>query len=198
MKKLLFSLVALALCSGLALATVPDPTNCIVLPCDNLGPPGVGGVVVCPGTPSAIPASLVTVTVKNAAGNVIPNATINVTMGSPLINGCATPDPLPWDGVADGSGVWSKNFNAGGCFGGANACVITANGVPIRSYVNVKSPDWNGGVANLLVQGDDFSNFLASFNPGTPGCHNYDNDNDTDLADFVIFASGFNPGHQCP
>jgi hypothetical protein len=198
MKKLLFSLAALALCSGLALATVPDPTNCIVLPCDNLGPAGVGGVVVCPGTPSAIAASLVTVTVKNAAGNVIPNATINVTMGSPLINGCATPDPLPWDGVANGSGVWTKNFNGGGCFSGANACVITANNVPIRSYVNVKSPDWNGGAANLQVQGDDFSSFLNAFNPGTPGCHNYDNDGDTDLADFVIFASGFNPSHGCP
>jgi hypothetical protein len=198
MKKLLFALVALALCSGMALATVPDPTQCTVLPCDNLGPPGIGGVVVCPGTPACIPAALVTVTVRNAAGNVIPNATIQVTMGSPLINGCATPDALPWDGVCDGNGVWSKCFNAGGCFDGPNACSIIANTVPIRNYTHVHSPDWNGGSANLLVQADDFASFLASYNPQTPGCHNYDNDTDTDLGDFVIFASGFNPGHQCP
>lgn len=196
MKKLLSALVALALCSGLALATVPDPTNCIVLPCDNLGPVGVGGVVLCPGTPAPIPASLVTMTIKNAAGNVIPGAVIQVTFGSPLIVACAP--GLPWNGTANGSGVWTKNFNGGGCFNGANACVITANGVIIRTYVNVKSPDWNGGVGDLQVITNDFSNFVAAYVPGAAGCHDYDNNGTTNLADFVIFAGGFSPSHVCP
>jgi hypothetical protein len=105
---------------------------------------------------------------------------------------------LPWNGTTDGLGVWQKVFNGGGCFSGANACVITANGVIIRTYTNVKSPDWNGGNGDLQVIANDFANFLASYTPGSPGCHDYDNTGATNLADFIIFASGFNPAHQCP
>jgi len=198
MKKLLYSLVALALCSGLAMATVPDPTNCQVVPCDNLGPVGIGGVVVCPGTPTAISASNVTVTVKNAAGNVIPNASIQVTFGAPVIAPCPT-HPLPWTGTASGAGVWSSVFNAGGCLNLANACVITANGVVIRSYSNVKSPDWDGAAGNLQVQANDFSTFLTAYHAGAAGCSDYDNNGGCDLGDFIIFASAVSPsGHLCP
>jgi len=196
MKKLLYSLVALVLCSGLAMATVPDPTNCTVYPCDNLGPVNVGGVVVCPGTPTAIGASNVTMTIKNAAGNVIPNATIQVTFGSTLINPCAP--GLPWTGTTDALGVWHKNFNGGGCFNGANGCVITANGQQIRAFSNVKSPDWDGGSGNLLVQLNDFTNFVSFFNTGATGCHDYDNNGTTNLGDFVIFGGAYAPQHSCP
>jgi hypothetical protein len=201
MKKLLFALVALALSSGLALATVPDPAQCSVIPCDNLGPPGEGGVVVCPGTPTCIPAAFVTLTARNTAGNVIPNALVTVSFGAmPPIAGCPTPDLPPWDGQCDGNGVWSKCFNAGGCLSAANACQIVVNTVPIRNYVNVKSPDWNGGAAGLTVDGGDFSNFLSFFQPPSQpgGCHDYDNDGDTDLGDFVIFAGAISPAHGCP
>lgn len=203
MKKLLFALVALALGAGLATATVPDPTNCQVVPCDALGPVGQGGVVVCPDYiqlppgPGLFPinAANVTVTVKNAAGNIISGATIQVTFGSAIINAC--PPGLPWNGATNGSGVWQKNFNAGGCLSAANACVISANGTIIRTYTNVKSPDWDGGAGNRVLQGNDFSSFLAAYTSGGPGCHDYDNNLATNLGDFIIFAGGFNPSHQC-
>jgi hypothetical protein len=195
MKKLLSALVVLALCSGAALATVPDATNCTVTPCDQLGPTGIGGVVVCPGTPSGITAAVVTVVAKNAAGNVIPNASVVISMGSAQIVGCTT---LPWVGTCDLNGVWTKTFSGGGCFSGAGACVVTINGVPIRTYVNVKSPDWDGGAGNLIVQANDLSTFATGLATNAAGCSDMNNSGGTNIADFVIFVSGYTPSHNCP
>ena len=68
MKKLLSALFVLALCSSVAMATVPDPSNCEVTPDLN------NGVLICPDNPVLLNGTTYTITVRNADNNPIPNA----------------------------------------------------------------------------------------------------------------------------
>ena len=67
MKKLLSALFLLALCSSLAMATVPDETKCTVTPDLN------GGCLIAPGT---LTGTTLTITVRNSSNNPIPNAAV--------------------------------------------------------------------------------------------------------------------------
>jgi len=188
MKKLLSALFVLALCSSVALATVPDPTKCTVVPADALL-----GVILCPDTPTVPSSTIYTVTVKNSAGAVIPNA--NVAFQFPLptnIKECTT---NVLTGTTNGSGVCVITLRGGGCqrtSGAVFACQVVANGVIIRSYYNAKSPDWDGAVSNGTVNLADLITFK-----GPIGCHDYNNDNVMNLADTIVFAGGYQPQHTC-
>jgi hypothetical protein len=89
------------------------------------------------------------------------------------------------------------DFAAGGCIPETDhACVIRAEGVVIRDFRNVKSPDFDGAGGNHVVDLSDLEEFNRE--RGSGGCHDYDNNGVVDLRDLVIFASGFSPGHHCP
>jgi hypothetical protein len=187
MKKLLSALFALALCSSMALATVPYPPNCVVTPCDALG-----GAIMCPDNPSPIPTSVVTLTIRNQANNPIANAAVNVTFGTgPL---CVCPS-MVFNTTTNSSGGATMTLRGGGCINGVtDACVFRANGVVVRTYPNLKSPDWDGAAGNCSVNLSDFVRFAG----GTDLCFDFNNVGGIDLSDIVTFISGFTPSHHCP
>ena len=86
-------------------------------------------------------------------------------------------------------------LRGGGCIRNTDlACVFRANGVVIRDYENLKSPDWDGVAGNCVVNLAD----LVRFAPNTDLCFDYNNSGGVDLSDVVTFVSGFTPAHHCP
>jgi hypothetical protein len=73
MKKLLSALFLLALCSSLAMATVPDPSKCSVTPDYN------GGCLIAPGV---IGGTTLSITVRNSSNNPINNAVVTVSLNA--------------------------------------------------------------------------------------------------------------------
>lgn len=195
MKKLLMALGALALCSTFASADIPDPAQCTVLPADNLGP-APGGMVVAPLNPSVLAATVNTITVKNSAGAAISGANVVVLLGA--ANPACTAAVLT--GTTNASGITTITLGAGGCSHQVpGSGVIKANGVTIRSYSNVKGPDFDGAGGNKAVNLSDLVEFANQFNGiSLPQCHNYDNDADVDVGDLVIFGAGFSGANSCP
>lgn len=185
MKKLVSALFALALFSSMALATVPYPPYCVVTPCDALN-----GVVMCPDTPAPIPASIVNMTIRNQSNNVIPNASVNITIASGPFCFCNT---MVYNTTTNNQGYAQLTLRAGGCLQNVDqAAVIRSNGAIVRNYRNAKSPDWDGAAGNCRVDLADYLRFVAR-----DLCHDYDNTGVVDVSDFVLFASGFSPGHIC-
>ncbi len=183
MKKLLSALFVLALCSSVAFATVPDPTKCSVTPADALN-----GLVLAPDSPAPIPASVYTVTVRNADNNPIPNAAVEFLFGTG-IRICTTAQHT---GTTNTLGQVVITLRGGGCATGAGAATVKANGITIRPYVNAKSPDYDGAVGNGIVNLADFVNYGAG-----NACHDYNNDGLVNLSDLVLFASAYSPQHSC-
>jgi hypothetical protein len=190
MKKLLSALFALALCSSMALATVPYPPNCTVSPWD-----GYNGVVLCPDTPgSPIGQSVGTLTVRNQANNPIANAAVIISF---LATGpfCFCSD-MVYSTTTNGSGMATLTLRGGGCVRGTDgAALIRANGVQIRDYYNAKSPDWDGVAGNCTVSGPDAVRFAM-----VPKdlCFDFDNSGSVDIGDYVVFTSGLTASHNCP
>ena len=187
MNKLLSSLVALALCSSVALAKVPYPPLCVVTPCDILG-----GAVLCPDSPSPIQASVVTLSIYNQAGNPLMNEPVVVTFGSgPL---CISPN-MVFNATTNSRGMAVMTLRGGGCIQNTDgACVFRCNGVVIRNYANLKSPDWDGTAGDCGVNLPDFVRFAS----GTDLCFDFNNHGGVDLSDVVTFISGFKPAHHAP
>jgi hypothetical protein len=187
MKKLLSALFALALCSSMALATVPYPPNCVVAPCD-----GLLGVVWCPDNPTPISNSVVTLTIRNQANNPIANAAVNVTIGAGPTCTCAS---MVFNTTTNAQGVATLTLRGGGCIRNTDlACVFRANGVVVRDFQNLKSPDWDGASGNCTVNLAD----LVRYALGTDLCFDFNNTGAVDLGDLVIFVSGYTPSHHCP
>lgn len=184
MKKLLSALIALALCSSVAMATVPDPPKCTVAPCDALG-----GVVLCPDTPAPILSSIVNLVIRNSSNNPINNAAVNIAFGT----GLCFCQSMVYNTNTNSSGQATLTLRGGGCLRGvADAVVIRANGVIVRTYLNAKSPDWAPG-CDLRVNLSD----VIRFTPRTDLCFDFDNNGNVDLGDLIIFTSGYTPAHSC-
>ena len=81
MKPLLPALAILALAVSTSFSQ--SVVNSSVIPCDALG-----GVIVCPDMPNPIPATKVTVVVRDAGNNPMPNVPVNLGFGSGAINVC--------------------------------------------------------------------------------------------------------------
>ena len=82
MKPLLPALAILALAVSTSFSQ--SVVNSSVIPFDALG-----GVIVCPDMPNPIPATKVTVVVRDAGNNPMPNVPVNLGFGSSAINVCA-------------------------------------------------------------------------------------------------------------
>lgn len=186
MKKLLSALFVLALCSSVALATVPDPTKCVVAPADALN-----GLVLAPDTPAPIAASIYTLTIRNSANNPINNANCTIEFPPPTnTRFCTT---AVNSGTTNASGVCIITLRGGGCTNGTGVGLVKANGVVIRSLNHVKSPDWDGAAASGSMTLAD----LLAFKSTTIGCHDYDNTGTMTLADLLIFSGAYVPPHSC-
>lgn len=172
-----------------ALAAAQSPATSTVTPADAFG-----GVVVCPDRPVPIPASIQTVTVRDAAGIPMPGVPVSVIFAGPI----AICPGAVLNAVTNGAGVATFRMAAGGCSFGANAVSITANGISLRRFV-VKSPDFDGGAPNLNVNLADLAAFAAEFTGGAvPSCHDYDNNGATNLTDLIVFGQAFANANHCP
>lgn len=192
MKRLIFAFCALAVVASTAFADVPDQSKCSsTLDATNR-------LLIVPSTTAPFAGATFTLTVKNSAGNPINNAAVEI-----LVGGLPTKTHLCTAAVVTGttnaSGIATFNVAGGGCFKGANACVIRANGTEIRNYSATVSPDYagtdNSGIDNrwnLAVGLADFSNFAAAFAASVTSCHDYDNNGATGLTDFSLFAACYN------
>jgi len=191
MKKLLSALVLLALCSGFAMADVPEPGLCNVNPSD-----GIHGVIVCPAAPTPLTETINTVTVRNLQNQVIANANVVFLFGA-AVNVCPS---AVHTATTNTSGVCTITLSGGGCLMGAGACTVKANGVTIREFTNVKSPDWDTFAGNRQVGAPDYAQFAPRFNQGSTvdPCFDYDNTGNVGASDFSIFARAFNRASSCP
>ena len=190
MKKVLFSLLGLALCGSVAQANIPDPANCSVTPADALD-----GLVVAPLSPSALAATINTINVRNEANNPIAGANVTVEF-SGTINLCSA---TVTSGTTDANGDVVITLGGGGCAHMvALSGVIKANGLSIRNYDNVKSPDYDGASGDLTVNLSDLVVFSAEFLGSNPAeCHDYDNNGATNLGDLVVFSPAFVNPNTC-
>jgi len=180
--------VGLVLSIGAANATIPDEDLCTVLPCDTFQ-----GMLVCPDSPAPAGFANFVVHVRNGDNEPIPDAFVEIVFGVPG-NHCFCP-LATLTGSTDEFGNASFNIAAGGCRVGANAVRVIANDVQIRSYANVKSPDYDGA-SDCVVGLTDFIVFANGLSGGLPGCTDYYNDGGTDLSDFITFGQGW--AHTCP
>ncbi|MEZ4650541.1 MAG: hypothetical protein R3E97_17500 [Candidatus Eisenbacteria bacterium] len=190
MKKVLFSLLGLALCGSVAQANIPDPGFCTVTPADALG-----GLVVAPLDPVALAATINTINVRNDQNAPIPNAAVTIEFSNAISLCSATVT----SGTTDANGDVTLTLGGGGC---AHVVALSgqvkANGVTIRNYENVKSPDYDGAAGDLVVNLSDLVVFSAEFLGSNPAeCHDYDNNGATNLGDLVVFSPAFVNPNTC-
>ena len=184
--------VILASCSivassaGTSRLSLPEPFFCSVEPADDLG-----GLFLVP-SEAPPPASQILVTVRNGSNNIIPDAVVSVTLternvvcGSTILSG-----------VTNSAGQVTLLLKGGGCAHQIPLSgLIKANGLTIRAYENVKSPDTNG---DLKVDIRDLVMFSREFLEADPAeCHDYNNDGVTGLPELVLFGGVFTSAVSC-
>lgn len=182
MRKVVLAVIGLVLSVGIAGATVPDPDFCSVEPCDT-----IDGVIVSPFSGAAPVAIQFTANIRNSNNDPIPNAFVELIFGTPGNHFFCTSAVLT--GTTDANGDVTFGVAAGGCTMGANAIKVRANNVDIRTYTNVKSPDFDGVSGNGQVVLADFTVFGNAYVLGAPGCTDYYNDGATGLTDFTAFGA---------
>ena len=100
-------------------------------------------------------------------------------------------------------GVCTINLRGGGCINAATlgACVVIANGIEIKNFNKVKSPDnanhtastpsGNVSVADLPFFADEFKGVEPA------ACHDYTNDGTVSTADLPTFGDAFKASLSC-
>lgn len=173
-----------------AIAGIPEPC-CDVTPWDQLN-----GIFLAPTDGAIPPAAVGHIIVRNSDCIPIANASVVVNLGSNnVLCGSAV-----LTGTTNASGEVDIIARGGGCAHSiALAGVIKANGVTIRAYSNVKSPDFNGGGGDLRVDLSDLTVFANEFLGNTPArCHDYDNNAATGLSDLILFSAAYTAAMRCP
>lgn len=185
---MLISALALgSFAAGEARADEPVPPDVSVEPWDSM----LGAFCA----PTAIPGNTVQLVVRNAAGNPVANAHVTVEVG-PEIDLC---DDVVLVTTTDSEGTAHFTALGGGCLSNVSlAMIIRVNGVAVRAYSDVKSPNFDGTTSNLRVDLGDLVAFADEFGEtASSGCHDYDNNGNTGLADFILFVPAFRTGSEC-
>lgn len=183
-------IVALALCSFAAegaRADEPPLPDVSVEPWDSL----LGAFFA----PTAIPGNTVQLVVRSAAGDPVANANVTVEVG-PEVDLC---HDVVLTTTTDSEGVAHFTALGGGCKSHTSlVTIIRVNGVVVRNYSDVKSPDFDGTTSNLRVDLGDLLSFSDEFGgKASGGCHDYDNNGNTGLADFILFVPAFRTAAEC-
>jgi hypothetical protein len=110
-------------------------------------------------------------------------------------------------GITDEEGWVHFNIPGGGCFKSEwpleNAVSIRVNGIQIRSYDTVVSPDYAGwdNVGepdrwSFTIDPVDFGAFATAYHGGAgpASCHDYDNNGTVDPSDLAVFVSAYKGG----
>jgi hypothetical protein len=186
MKKLLSALIVLALATSVALASVPDPDECVVQPCDAMTCPRI---VAVPDTDGSAFGDM-TITVNGGPGLPLVGKTVEVWL-NPACTNLFVCDELVLTDVTDANGQVFLNMNFGGCCDEVASVVIIADGVPIRQYDYVSSPDNNGLIGDGDVGLGDFITFGSTWGAY---CTDMDGSCGPNIADFVAFGNTFGNG----
>ena len=133
----------------------------------------------------------------------LPNVFVEVIIGGQAEGKTRLCDGASTTGVTDENGFVSFNIAGGGCFKEHYAVTIRANGVVIRQYEAVVSPDYAGwdnagipGRSSLSMSPVDLAAFATAYHGGTgaASCHDYDNNGVTGPGDLAVFASAYDGG----
>jgi hypothetical protein len=168
-------------------AEVPEFDLCTVTPCDDF----LGMVIY----PQPIPggAAEFTVQARNMYGTPIPNAFVEVNFEIPTNHTFCSDATMA--GTTDANGEVTLAISGGGCTIDAYAVSIRVNGVTIRQYQSVKSPDYAPG-SNGNVELGDFIYFGTRMASGSAGCTDYYNAGVTGLGAFIVFGEAWT--RACP
>jgi hypothetical protein len=174
-----------------AFGSIPDPFYCSVT-----GSVSATGVLIAPGPMTG---TSLTISVRNSSNMPIPSASV-IVLFDPAIRVCADAQHT---GLTDYSGRCVIQVRGGGCARNTvDACVVTANGMLIKSFSNVKSPDnaaHTQSLADGVVSVGDLTYFADQFlGVAAAACHDYDNDDDCDIVDLTYFGGPFRAGLRCP
>ncbi|MCA9730227.1 MAG: hypothetical protein KC729_21260, partial [Candidatus Eisenbacteria bacterium] len=180
----LVAIAALGLMAQASLAGLPPEPIITVQPWDDLN-----GLFIAPASPAPVSGTTGHIVVHDPADQPIANAIVSVELGAsnPLCPGAVV------TGVTDANGEVDITVSGGGCAHNQPVSgLIRVNGVTVRAYSNVKSPDFDGSKSNGTVGLADLIAFSAEFlQHSPPECHDYDNNAATDLADVILFAPAF-------
>jgi hypothetical protein len=158
-------------------AAEPDPNHCTVQNWDLYRQALVG-----PGGSNTT--DNLTIGVYDIHNTPVPNALVEIDL-----SGCSRLCiDTPTDGLrgsTNASGQLVLNPRVGGC----ENCPVTirANGIVIRSYSKVRSPDWDGTWANGRVSSPDSAFFAYAYAAGNP-CVDYDGDGRVNMQDLLIWS----------
>ncbi len=194
----LFSVLCLVvLCSSIAAANPSPCEYCTVEPL--LGPPDNPGKQVAFLAPASMGGTTLTITVINGAHVPVIGIPVTVTFNS-QIQTCA--DAVHTAVTTPPLGQCWITLLGGGCVSDViGACVITANGVPIRELKYVRSPDNNShtdsapdgtvGIHDLTLFADEYQAEVSA------GCHDYDNNDVVNVTDLTYFGDAFKRALTC-
>lgn len=189
--------------ASVALAGIPDPTQCTI--------PAYIDLVACKaGVPD--PFGLFTVTVNDAAGNPVEGCEVAVVFNTDLriynaIPGLAVDCPARSAvAVSDASGVATFtitgatiNTNGNSIGSGANGATIYACEIAL-GQATVAVYDQNGAVTVMGVEGTDLSAWLGDFGKqgtiGYKGRSDYDHNNLITGSDLSAFLRRFGSGNS--
>jgi hypothetical protein len=143
-------------CPAMSSVGIPEPDQCQVSQWDIYGQ-----AVIVPGNPTDGSGDVfddVDITIRNLEGNVIPDALVEIVFED-CPNLCLDPVDPALSGFTNSAGQISLNPNAGGC----NECtvLIRSEGIVIRVYPRVVSPDWDGTSADGQVDDFDLDYFMS-------------------------------------
>ncbi len=180
----------LCLCGTLARAAIPDPEDCSVEPCDT-----IDSVTLCPHRDDPGEYFAINVHLADHGHSPIPYARVEVILGYPNAHYVCPAAQFVY--YADANGDARLTLPVGGCvLGEAGAFVIRVEGVDIRSYGDVRSPDFDGSQGDGQVTLADFMAFGAERRScsGEDCCFDFNNNGVMELADQVVFSAGWGRG----
>ena len=175
-------LIVLALATNAA-SNVPDPDECIVLPCDEMVNPRIIGVP----DENISPYANLDITVMGGPNLPLVNNAVEIWI-NPSCTNLWYCDGMTLTGTTDSNGNVVLNMMLGGCSEEIASVIIMAEGVPIRAYDFISSPDNDGGLGQGDVNLADFITFGATWGSE---CTDLDGDGNASIGDFIVFGQTF-------
>lgn len=197
MKRLLSAVVMLALASGVAYANVPDPTACTVMPYDTFTNQRM---VVIGDVPAPSALADVDIFVAATGGIALENRYVEIFFAGECDASMCYCDGLVlsgYTGTGGNAGLISFNLAASGCCEVTTAGRIVADGLPIRGYDIIVSPDYDGFSGSCGTDLSDFIAFGAAGWTGQETCYDTSGDGIVGLPDFIAFGSAFGTVQGC-
>jgi hypothetical protein len=161
---------------------VPDPETCSVMPPDTFQYQRIVGFPTFNG-------NRIVVTVLDSSGQPMPNVYVELVFDPACSRLCVCVSAV-LEGYTNANGQVELRLATGGCCQQPGAATILAQGIPIRIYNTVTSPDLTGpvGAGDCRVVLADFSVIASCLGTGAGGCCDFTGDDASSLVDLVVFG----------